>query len=111
MNTAPKSQNQTINMEIYIVASYDDYSKKFQYSCHSYDPTPYNKEYVLIGKQDIQVVVPPEKELIPSYVSGLEDTKQKIRAEMHQKIEDVQARINRVLALEYVPLDNSTESA
>lgn len=112
MNTADKStkqSNQTINMKIYISAVYSDYDHKFHYFVDSYDSTQYSKERVHIGTQEIPIVVPPHDSMLPAYVKGLKEIQSDIRAEMHQKITEIQERINNVLALENHALDNIPE--
>lgn len=98
-----KSQNKTVNMEIYISACYSEQDHEFHYMVDSYDTTQYSKERVAIGTQEIEIVVPCYDTILPKYVNGLKEMQSDIRAEMHQKIEQIQDQINKVLALEYIP--------
>ncbi len=65
-----------------------------------------NPEYVLVGPHDFEVECPDDFDPVPKQVAALVAKKTEVRAELTKQITDLDAQINKLLAIE-----NTVEAA
>lgn len=71
------------------------------FSLQSFDPTPYTTEKVVVKQQVFEVEVPDNFDPRPQMVKALQEKKEKARKEFADKVMQIDAQINSLLALEH----------
>lgn len=70
------------------------------FSFHTYDPTQYGPEWVVIRPQTLELEVPDDFDPREQQVAALRRQKDKIAAEFTARVTELQEQINKLLALE-----------
>lgn len=90
---------------VYILASWNSYSKEFQYSVQGYQPSA-DTGYILLEAREIEFESPNDTTLRLRIAEALRGKKNKILADAHIEAKEVDETIQELLALE----DKSSES-
>lgn len=78
----------------------DAYGKQ-EFDFLTYNPTQFaHNDRVVIREETIEVEIPDDFDPRPAQVEMLQEQQRKVRAEMSARINELQERINKLLALE-----------
>jgi hypothetical protein len=79
-----------------------DWSDEVSYRLHWDDCTEIlAPDYVLISEQEFEVEIPDDFDPRPLQIKGLRAVKEKIIAEAHAKVINLEEQIQKLLAIEY----------
>lgn len=71
--------------------------------CWDCDITGSDSDYILLTTQKVTFKLPQNIDVKGKVIEGLEAEKEKIQAETHMKLKDIQEKIDNLLAIEYKP--------
>jgi hypothetical protein len=78
----------------------DTYGRQ-EFDFLTYDPTQFaHNDRIVVRQETIEVEIPDDFDPRPEQVRMLQEQQQKVRAEMSARINELQERINKLLALE-----------
>jgi len=106
---SPSNHKKEVVLEVYIYARWNDSESKLEYFVYPYDTTSYNKENILIESKKLTISVPAEANTIAKLSTSLKEQKKTLMAKQYQEVQKLQATIDRMLALDYIPLDTTPQ--
>ena len=74
-----------------------------EYRIDCNDMTQVGPDYVMIGEQEFEVEIPDNFDPRPFQVKGLRAEKERIIAEAHAKVVNLEEQIQKLLAIEHKP--------
>jgi UTP-glucose-1-phosphate uridylyltransferase len=89
-----------LKIDGFLVYEENKYTNKPRISFLMYDPTPYGSERIVIRQHTIEVAVPDDFDPRPQMVATLEAKKRQLRAEFAAKVTEIDAQIQKRLAIE-----------
>jgi hypothetical protein len=96
-----------VTLKGFIHAEKEPWDEKVKYAIYPFDMSKTSCNTVLIGEQDIDVAIPDSFDIRPGLVENLEKEKQRISAEFHARVAELNGQIQSLLAIE----NNPTEAA
>lgn len=92
----------TVEKELFItlVVSGYDVGKIGVWDCNI---PKYDSGYILLKKQKVTFKLPQDINVKGKVIESLESEKEKIKADFHMQLKDVQDKIDNLLAIEYKP--------
>lgn len=91
---------ETVEQEMFIVLNVGGYAAGSLVFA-DYDASKYDKDQILIAKQNVTFNIPQNIDVKGQVIASLEEEKEKIQAETHMKLKAVQDKIDNLLAIEY----------
>ena len=96
-----KKLPKTITKEIFIHVDTEAYHGP-KFYCTDYDASDGMQCYVLLGTQEVTFKIPQNIDIKGEVIKGLENDKEKIQADTHMKLKDIQDKIDNLLAIEHL---------
>lgn len=96
-----------MKLPIYVYAAWQGWSEKYSFTAYSFK---YDEGKIPISEHEIEFDAPPVDVLNAGTVQLYIAEQQRIRAEAHVRVENLQKQIDELLALEYKP-DTPLEAA
>jgi len=83
----------------FIVAKQYGWEDAPSFSWLAFDPTPYDKDYAIVGPHEIEFDVPDDFDFRPFRIATLEREKEAIRAKLAAELTRIDDAIQKLLAL------------
>lgn len=88
-----------VTVQGFIVAKQYDWEDAPSFSWLAFDPTPYFKDYVIVGPHEIEFDVPDDFDFRPIRIAELERQKAEVKAKLAAELNRIDDDIQKLLAL------------
>lgn len=88
-----------VTVEGFIIAKQYDWGEKPSFSWSAFDPTPYDKDYAIVGPHTIEFDVPEDFDIRPVRIATLTRRKEELQAKVAAEVAKIDDQIQKLLAL------------